>query len=278
VNTRDQALFSLMVVMAIVTTVMAGPLLPVLSEVAAAHRVLVLVDDPANQWEDVALAGALAAAQRSGEVVLSRLLPYRTAAMEVGTGLSGELLEMTRSMTELERLAGRVRRAEVPASVLSRFTDDVERDVLAQIAASVPSTVMVHAARPGLAAIRAAVTGRLVIVGSGPVAPPSVVAVRWRKDSAAALEVATAVAVARGLPLVIDDGKRPGRRATAMAAELTEYGVSASAEVAPADALVVAADAEEDEPPAGARVAVRAAKDAQVRPVAQWVLPEAASV
>ena len=285
----DQSLFSLMVVMAIVTTGMAGPLLSVFyskrriardiaeTERAAlgtmpAHRVLVVVDDPTSQWEDVSMASALVGTRRPAELVLSRLLPYRTPSLEIGTGLSGELLEMTNSMTAMERLAARIRRTDVPAPVLSRFTDDVERDLLAQIAASTPDVVVVHAGRPGLAGLQAAVTGRLVTVGELPTNPSSVV-VRWGADANAdaALQVGAAVSVARKLPLVLDDGERPSRRAVATVAELVEYGLAASTGTAPVDALVVAGFSTSDD--GGAQVVVRAAQDADPVPTAEW-LPE----
>ncbi|GAA3396703.1 cation:proton antiporter [Cryptosporangium minutisporangium] len=279
----DQSLFSLMVVMAIVTTVMAGPLLSAfysrrrierdiaeaersaLGE-APATRVFVVVDSPASQSGDVELAGALVGSRRPAEVVLSRLLPYKSPALEVGTGLSGELLEMTRSLAELEKLAARVRRDDVPAPVLSRFSDDVERELGVQIEASEPDVVVVRA---GAHVLADRVVGELVTVASLP-ATPSAVAVRWGTDAdaSAALRVGALLAVARGLPLVVDDGSRPGRRAVAAAADLARHGVAASAEPAPADALVVVAG---PEVPAGAHVAVRAAQDTDAVPVAEWV-------
>lgn len=285
----DQSLFSLMVVMAIVTTVMAGPLLSVFYSqrriardiadaeraalgVAPAHRVLVVVDDPSSQWNDVSLAGALVGSRRPAEIVLSRLLAYRQPALEVGTGLSGELLEMTKSMTAMERLAGRVRRPDVPAPVLSRFTDDVERDLLAQISASKPDVVVAHAGRPGLTALRASVTGRLVVVGELGAAPSAVVA-RWGSDADAdaALQVAAAISIARGLPLIVDDGERPSRRAVATVADLVRHGLTASTGTTPGNAMVIGADSAPQ--PDGVQVVVRAAQDADPVPADEW-LPE----
>lgn len=279
----DQSLFSLMVVMAIVTTVMAGPLLSVFyserrierdvaeAERAAlgeapATRVLVVVDAPADQVDDVALAGALIGARRPAEVVLSRMLPYRAPALEVGTGLSGELLEMTRSLEELEGLAARVRRDDLPAPVLSRFSHDVEHDLGLQITASEPDVVVVRA---GTHALGDRVGGQLVTIGTLPSAP-SAVALRWstNADGSAALRTAALLAVARRLPLVLDDGERPGRRAVAAAAELARAGLPASADPAPADALLVVGGAGLTD---GAHVAVRAARDADALPLSEWL-------
>ncbi|MFG1921148.1 cation:proton antiporter [Cryptosporangium sp. NPDC048952] len=279
----DQSLFSLMVVMAIVTTVMAGPLLSAFyskrrieRDIAEAERValgeapatraFVVVDSPAEQGADVELAGALVGARRPAEVVLSRMLPYRAPALEVGTGLSGELLEMTRSLEELEGLAARVRRDDLPAPVLTRFSHDVERELGLQIATSEPDVVVVRA---GAHTLADQVTGQLVTVGTLP-ASPSAVAVRWSVDAngSAALRAAALLAASRGLPLVIDDGGRSGRRATAAASDLARQGLIVSADPAPADALVVVGGSAL---PDGAHVAVRAAHEADAAEVSDWV-------
>ena len=278
----DQSLFSLMVVMAIVTTVMAGPLLSAFyskrrieRDIAEAERaslgttpatrVFVVVDSPTEQRDDVELAGALVGSRRPAEVVLSRLLPYGAPALEVGTGLSGELLEMNRSLAELEELAARVRRDDLPAPVLTRFSDDVERELCVQIEASEPDVVVV---RTGVHEVADRVSGVLVTVGALPIGP-SAVAVRWSADAdgTAALRAAALIAVGRGLPLVIDDGARTGRRAVAAAADLARHGLVVSADPAPADALLVVAGSEL---PDGAHVAVRAARDADAVPVSEW--------
>ncbi len=128
----DGELFSLMVVMALVTTVMAGPVLSLIYPkrrierdiaeaeqaalgVADAYRVVVVVPDPASAVPRVDLGLDLVGRQRPAELVLSYLLPYRAPSLEVGSGLSGELLEMTRTMGELDVLAGRARARGVPA-------------------------------------------------------------------------------------------------------------------------------------------------------------------
>ncbi|GAA0258607.1 cation:proton antiporter [Cryptosporangium japonicum] len=278
----NQDLFSLMVVMAIVTTVMAGPLLTrfypkrrIERDIAEAERlslgeapatrVFVVVDEPSTQGDDVEVAGALVGARRPAEVVLSRMLPYRAPALEVGTGLSGELLEMTRSLAELEELAARVRRDDLPAPVLSRFSHDVEHELGLQIEASEPDVVVVRA---GAHALTERVRGQLVTVGTLP-SEPSAVAVRWSADAdgSAALRSAALLAASRGLPLVIDDGERSGRRATASAADLARRGLVASAGPAPADALVIVGGAGLID---GAHVAVRAARDTDVVEVSDW--------
>src|SRR5262249_27794566 len=129
----DTGLFSLMVVMALVTTGMAGPILAVIyprrrveHDIAEAERkalgrvdasrVLVVVRSPEADTRTVGLAGDLVGLRRPAEVVLSFLMPYRTPRrLEVGSGLSGELLEMTRVMAELDQLAASVRARDIAA-------------------------------------------------------------------------------------------------------------------------------------------------------------------
>ncbi len=121
----NKSLYSLMVVMAIVTTAMAGPLLKVIypnrimerdiTEAdrsalgrAGAHRVVVLVDDPRTAGPLVDLAARLASTRSNSEVVISHLVAHQPAGrLEVGGGLGGELLAMTETMDTLHQLAAR---------------------------------------------------------------------------------------------------------------------------------------------------------------------------
>ena len=126
----NKALYTLMVVMAILTTGMAGPLLKViypnrimerdiaeadraaLGE-AAAHRIVVLIDDPETAGPLIDVGSRLAASRPNSQLVLSHLVPHKSAGrLEVGAGLGGELLQMTQTMNKL-RIWPR-RRATVP--------------------------------------------------------------------------------------------------------------------------------------------------------------------
>jgi len=139
-----------MVVMALVTTIMTGPLLNVIyprrlvdhdiAEVARAalgaadvRRVLAVSTGEDVDASTLAVASALAARHRPTEVVLSRLLPYQRRSIEVGSGLTGELMEMTNAMAALERLAGPARTDDVAVRVLTGFTSEPGRDFLAQV-------------------------------------------------------------------------------------------------------------------------------------------------
>ena len=125
----DGELFSLMVVMALVTTVMTGPLLSLIyprrrveRDIAEAEKAALGVHGrvpgagrrgPAGRRRAARVAprrGPGRRQRRPAEVVLSHLVPYPTPGrLEVGSGLSGELLEMTRVMGELDALAAPVR-------------------------------------------------------------------------------------------------------------------------------------------------------------------------
>jgi hypothetical protein len=160
----DDRLFSMMVVMALVTTAMAGPLLNLVyprrmveqdtlaaqrpAAPPAGYRVLVslregrtdaaLVDLAA----DLAERGAAAVGHGPGEVVLSRLVPYPARPLDVGSGLSEELLGMTTAMGDLAGLAESVRARGLGAPVLARFSRDSDADLAAQVAAIEPDVLL----------------------------------------------------------------------------------------------------------------------------------------
>lgn len=289
----DGELFSLMVVMAIVTTVMAGPLLTLIypkrrierdiaeAEQSAlgvpdAYRVAVVVAEPATAAPRVDLGLDLIGNKRPAELVLSHLKPYAAPSLEVGSGLSGELLEMTRTMGELEALAARARARGVPAAVLSRFTDDVARDLPAQLSSASADIVVLPAGQPGAEAIREQFTGQLVTLQAESPAEPTAVVLRWANgsDGSAAAQVAARIAAARGLELVVADGTRPGRRAVALAEELGKHGVTARAGKPPADGALVVAPEGADA--AGAHLVVRAEQDAEPADWAAVLTPAAA--
>jgi Kef-type K+ transport system membrane component KefB len=155
----DEQLFSMMVVMALVTTAMAGPLLSLIYparlverdiaqaqraalDTPPAYRVLVLVPPERDATAMVARAADLAQTRTPAEVVLSRLLPYPTARMEVGSGLSGELLAMTEAMGELSRLAEPVRARGIVVPVLVRFSNDPDADFVTQVDDADPDVVL----------------------------------------------------------------------------------------------------------------------------------------
>jgi hypothetical protein len=272
-----------MIVMAIGTTAMAGPLLKlfypdrlmrrdlaeadrVRSGGVAAHRVLVLVDRPDADGALVDLGAALAASREHSELILSHLVAHTGGRLEVGAGLGGELVQMTGTMNELQALAHRAEGRGVPAIVQSRFSEDVRGELPTFVAAAEPDTVILRpdGAVPGQLAADGTI--QLVTVLRTPPADPSAVAVRWARgaDGAAAVQVAAQLAVANQLGLVLTpDGGRP----TAVAADLARRGLTACAGRPPPGALLVAAAGDS----ADAHLAVAAGIKEGSDDLDQWV-------
>jgi Kef-type K+ transport system membrane component KefB len=256
----DQSLYSLMIVMAIVTTMMAGPLLHLIYPdryvqrdiaeadraalgTAAGHRVLVLIEAPETAAPLVEVGAALAASREHSELILSHLVAHQhDSRLEVGTGLGGELLEMTRTTEKLQVLADRASARGVPAVVQSRFSQDIAAELPGYVAAAQPDTVVLG---PGGTSGPLAADGavQLVTVLRSLPEAPGAVAVLWVRGEggAAAVQVAAQLAVANRLKLVISPG---GGRRAGLAAALTRDGIAASDGPPPAGAIVVAAAAD----------------------------------
>lgn len=253
----DKTLYSLMVVMAIVTTAMAGPLLRLIypnrimerdiheADRSAlgklgAHRIVVLVDDPATAPPLVDLAARIARSRSNTEVVLAHLVSAAPGdRLEVGAGFGAELLHMTETMDVLHQLAARAEQRGVSVIVQSRFSDDVAAELPGYIAAADPDTVVLHQGVAPLSDLSDGGKAQLVVlIKPLPEAPAAAVA-RLAKgaDTEAALQVATQLAVADGLDLVLVP---PGRTATARVGDLGKRGIVARAGTEPAGSLLVA--------------------------------------
>src|SRR5215469_7598863 len=259
-------LYALMVVMALVTTAMSGPLLKAIypdrimqRDLAAAdraqlasgpaYRILVLVDHPETAGPLVAIGADLAATRPGSELALVYLVSLlRTEErLEVGAGLGGELLQMTLVMGQLHELTERAAARGAPATVFSRFSDDVAGELGAYVEAADPDTIVLDANHDpyedhAYAAIRSEGRTRLV-TASGPVPDvPTAVAVYSGHggDASAALNVATQLAAARHLTLVLAGGD--GRRSRAGLAGLTHLGIQARSGPPPEGALIVVGD------------------------------------
>jgi Kef-type K+ transport system membrane component KefB len=284
-------LYALMVVMALVTTAMSGPLLKAIYPDrvmqrdlaaadraqlvgAAAYRILVLIDRPEAAGPLVDLGADLAATRSGSELVLAHLVSLRAPKrLEVGSGLGGELLQMTLIMGQLHALAERASARGAPATVLSRFSDDVAGELSAYVTAADPDTIVLDSSHDpyedqAYAAIRTDGRTRLV-TASGPIpdAPTAVaVCAGHGADAAAALNVATQLAAARHLPLVLTGAD--GRRTRSGLAELTHRGIRASSGPPPDGALLVTGEDGAAPVTAVAHLTVRAgsAEDIEARP------------
>ncbi len=266
----NKALFTLMVVMAIVTTGMAGPLLKVIypnrimerdiAEAdraalgkAAAHRIVVLIDDLTTAAPLIQVGSRLAASRPHSQLVLSHLVPHKPAGrLEVGAGLGGELLQMTQTMARLQELAAGAGGGH--AMVQSRFSDDVSAELPSYVAAADPGTVVLRPGSGPVEALGANGATQLVYVLRPLPAAPAAAVVRWERgaDGEAAVQVAAQLSVASGLDLVVTPS---GRQATSVAADLRKRGLPARSGTEPADGIVVAPvsgleQADGHEPPA----------------------------
>jgi Kef-type K+ transport system membrane component KefB len=282
-------LYTLMVVMALVTTAMSGPLLKAIypdrimqRDLAAAdraqlgggpaYRILVLIERLETAGPLVDIGADLTATRPGSHLALAHLVSVQAEnRLEVGSGLSGELLQMTVVMGQLHTLVERATARGAPATVLSRFSDDVASELSEYVAAAEPDTIVLDAGHDpfkdhAYAAIRADSRTR-VVTASGPWPnAPSAVAVYsgHGADASAALNVATQLAAARHLPLVLSGGE--GRRSRSGVAELTHRGIQASSGSPPEGSLIVVG--EDSAPAAGAHLTVRAgsSEDIEARP------------
>ncbi len=249
-------LYSLMVVMAIVTTAMAGPLLRYIypnqimerdiTEAdraamgrAGAHRVVVLVDDPAAAGPLVDLAVQLAASRANSEVVLCHLVAHEPGSrLEMGGGLGGELVQITETMDSLHTLAARGAPRGVPVLVQARFSDDVAAELPGYISAADPDTIVLcrGAASPGELSPNA--KAQVVMLSKPlPERPSAAVAYCTRgPDSDAALQVAAKLAVTDRIGLMLTPSGRP---ANGRVADLAKRGLTATTGTPPAGSVVV---------------------------------------
>src|SRR5260370_17765433 len=204
-----------MVVRGIVTTGMAGPLVRVIypnrimerdiheGDRAAlgrlgAHRVVVLVDDPATAAPLVDLAAQIAKSRSNSEVLVAHLVANTAAGrLEVGSGIGGELLQMTHTMNVLRGLAARAAEKGVSTVVQARFSDDVAAELPGYIAAADPDTVGLYGGAAPIGDLNPGGKAQLgILVRPLPDAPTTAVARIGRgADTEAAIQVATQLSV-----------------------------------------------------------------------------------
>jgi Kef-type K+ transport system membrane component KefB len=257
----DQSLYSLMVVMAIVTTMMAGPLLRLIYPdrfvardiaeadraalgIAAGHRILVLIEVPETAAPLVDIGAALAASREHSQLILCHLVAQEhDTRLESATGLGGELRGMTKNAEKLQALADRALARGVPAVVLSRFSQDIPAELPGYVATAEPDTIVLGPSGVSGETLAGGGAIQLVTVLRSLPDAPAAVAVQWTQgeSGAAAVQVATQLAVADRLKLVISPA---GGRCADLAAGLTRDGIAASDGPPPSGSIVVAAAAD----------------------------------
>jgi len=252
----DGEMFTLLVVMAVVTTVMTTPLLGLVypprvlrRDIAAADRaamglsdaytLLVVIDDPPRDAVLADLACDLAGRESPAQVVLTRVVRRSRPKPEVASGLGADLELIASAGLELRELARLVEARGLNASLVSRFTDDAWADVTDLAASTDADVVLVRAGwgtRDGAAAGTPwpeAMQSTVVVV-SGELDKPdpaaqAPVAVLQASDAhgRAALRLAAQTSIGRSVPLQLraGDGWRAERRAAGVAESLRRVGV-----------------------------------------------------
>ncbi|MEP1126281.1 MAG: cation:proton antiporter [Ilumatobacter sp.] len=246
----DDRLFTMLVVMAVLTTVLTEPALRLFypdrmlaRDVAEAQklslgledafRVFVAVDDPADAARAVQMGCEIVGDERPSEIVLSRLVELGRTP-ELG-GTSARLADITASMDAMAVLEQQVTDSGIGARVLTRFSSEPTRDLLGQAEANDIDLVLLGAGDsldPGAAADE---LDRTVVVHGVPdedaSANRTVTLLAGESDDAiAAFAIAVRIARSRNVSLRIEvDGSR-SRRWEAAAQRLGEIGVDAAVE------------------------------------------------
>jgi Kef-type K+ transport system membrane component KefB len=247
----DPAMFTLMVIMALVTTAMTGPLLHLVypprvlqRELAAADRaaagevdsytVLVAVPEERSA-EFVEVARQVAGCEVPVRIVLSRLLPA-PVQLEVASGVSSDLATIAEVGDELRRL-GRALETDgrVTCSVVVRFSADPAAD-LAALADTVRADVVVAGGHPGDGSPRydaplprpGGAAGVRVRLGRGTPAGHGVAAhVDGGEEGRTAIRLGAQVALARRAALTVrhPDVRRAARQAAGAVEALRRRGL-----------------------------------------------------
>lgn len=197
----SQELFTMMVVMALVTTVMTGPLLGlvypqrrVARDIAEAERaalgeeavdrILVLARHGQDNRLPVELAVAALAGARPAEIVLADLTA-QGRPLEVGSGLSLDLAEMAAAMERQQVLVHHGEELGVPVRVIAHPSADVEQDLVELVGALAPQGLVVWSDDPALTAVVAANESPVVVAATGTTTPDpdAPVVVDWATGS-----------------------------------------------------------------------------------------------
>ncbi|HWJ82008.1 MAG TPA: cation:proton antiporter [Nocardioides sp.] len=216
-------LFTMMVVMALVTTVMTGPLLGfayparrVARDIAEAERaalgeeavdrVLVVSRPGADDAAALDCAVAMLGSARPAEIVVADLQP-QGRLLEVGSGLSGELAEMAAAMERQELLVRRGKDIGIPVRVIAHPSADVEGDLVELVEVLAPQGVVLWADDASRDAVLRAVECPATVVPSGATAlegaVPVVVRFAAGADGEAAVVLGARIAARSDAGLVV---------------------------------------------------------------------------
>jgi hypothetical protein len=258
----DSELFTMLVVMAVITTVMTEPLLRIFypdrllqRDVADAARhaleaesfkVVALLEDGADAGALVDVAAAVVGPFVSdipAELVVTRFTPFHVSSPDTqlgeGLGLGRQLEEMATSIGQLHDLTARAEAQGVRVSVYNQFSDDLASDLLAHLV-TVDAHLLLVAPQPD--GSTSALDDRLLaeapcdvgIVRAGAAATGGgwvAASAAGGADGAAVAELAARVAIAHDVPvLLLDDDGRAGRRLGLVQRHLARIDVGVAAD------------------------------------------------
>jgi hypothetical protein len=247
----SQDLFTMLVVMALVTTMMTGPLLrrtypdrrvardiaeaerARLGGDAAAYRVLVVAEPDRDNTGLLDVALALADSQRPAEIVVASLPRQQTSRLDVGSGLSDELAAIASSMERLEALVRRGAEHDIPVRISSHLSADPTADVVTIIEAIVPQIVIVAGTDENARSLPDVVEIQLVTVARGdlPMDQSDGFTVTWSQGESHDLSVAFACRLGAFTNVPVHIESAPGaseRRFAGMRKSLSTRGVELS--------------------------------------------------
>ncbi|GAA5144373.1 cation:proton antiporter [Nocardioides marinquilinus] len=239
----SQDLFTMMVIMALVTTVMTGPLLRlaypdrrvardiaeaerVALGVEARDRVLVVAIADRDSTGLVDLAVGLLRGGMTPEIVVAALEPQVNRRLEMGSGLTDELAEMAAAMERQQTLVRHGEQLGVPVRVIANPSADVAADLLALAAVIAPQYVVAWASDELGSAVAHAAECPVALVADhvGAIAPGTPVVVLWSADVHGDTAVRQGIRLAGSLGSTLEV-RGSGRRYDAMVAALAERGV-----------------------------------------------------
>jgi Kef-type K+ transport system membrane component KefB len=254
----DDKMFTMLVVMAVVTTMMTAPLLNVVypnrllerdiaeAEQAAlglvdAYTAVVVTDGRGRDPELVRLAAGLLGQESPARLVLVRIIPRAHSRLEVASGLGVELAQTAEATDELRRLSTVAVALGVDCTIQTQLGDEPRVDAAALAARAGADVVVAYADwAEGAAPWPMSLDASLVEVPVG--WPEETVAVGALLDGSdharAALRLATQLSLHRRVPLRVAavGGLRAGRRAGGIVEALQRAGVT-NATVVESDAL-----------------------------------------
>ncbi|KAA1418704.1 cation/H(+) antiporter [Nocardioides humilatus] len=243
-------LFTMMVIMALVTTVMTGPLLGftypqrrVARDIAeadraalgdeAVDRILVLSRPDAANDVAVEVAVAMLAGARPAEIVIADLQP-QGRLLEMGSGLTGELAEMAAAMERQQVLVRAGETAGVPVRVIAHPSADVQGDLVELAQVLLPQGVVMWSDDPSGAGVLAVIDCPAAVVAAGteqlPTGAPVAVTFSADSDGESAVVLGARLAIARDVPLQVAGDSR---RVEAVREALEARGVQVTDPIAP---------------------------------------------